>query len=381
MVVVLDRLKSVETALVTYDYLQRSLRACDVATSSEYQRAFNGYYRMRQRPQTWCDLFFSILEREKRSNAVAFRWVLEEIFRESGRLEASFSSKLVATIDANSPVWDPACPGQSWIEGTVVEPRHRAAPAALRRTVFEHSVVVVESHSARRLWGVEKSVRLPVSTVPALHGHQEARPASMAVAASRGGATASVASGLPDVTADEEEHCAATAGAVHTDDTERALLAARRSRIVFAPATGFSGRNPPARRRDRATRRPGVRRGSAAPPRQPNVRHWVSWLMRYNGCQEPVVSLWSCARPSPRRRPSSCRRSPERFSRHAEDGVLHAATFGLAVSDGRVVRAVLRAASFARRGCGDPRATPRRRYRQFPSAVRCGPRRLLPSWR
>ena len=106
MVVVLDRLKSVETALVTYDYLQRSLRACDVATSSEYQRAFNGYYRMRQRPQTWCDLFFSILEREKRSNAVAFRWVLEEIFRESGRLEASFSSKLVATIDANSPVWD-----------------------------------------------------------------------------------------------------------------------------------------------------------------------------------------------------------------------------------------------------------------------------------
>ena len=35
--------------------------------------------------------------------------------------------------------------------------------------------------------------------------------------------------------------------------------------------------------------------------------------------------------------------------------MLHAATFGLAVGDGRVVRAVLRAASFARRGCGDPR--------------------------
>lgn len=106
MVVVLDRLKSVETALLTYDYLQRSLRACDVATSSEYRRAFNGYCRMRQRPQTWYDRFFSILERDKRSNAVAFRSVLEEILRETGRLEASFGSKLVATIDANLPVWD-----------------------------------------------------------------------------------------------------------------------------------------------------------------------------------------------------------------------------------------------------------------------------------
>ena len=90
MAVVLDRLKRVEAALVTYDDLQRSLWACDVATSSEYQRAFNGYYRMRQRPQTWYDLFFSILEREKRRSAVAFGPVLEEILRKTGRVEASF---------------------------------------------------------------------------------------------------------------------------------------------------------------------------------------------------------------------------------------------------------------------------------------------------
>ena len=43
-----------------------------------------------------------------------------------------------------------------------------------------------------------------------------------------------------------------------------------------------------------------------------------------------------------------------RFSRHATNGVLHAATFGLAVGDGDVVRTVLRACR-RRRGPGDAR--------------------------
>ena len=51
-------------------------------------------------------MFFSILEREKRRDQVSFRAVLQEILRETGRLEASFSSKLVATISDNCPVWD-----------------------------------------------------------------------------------------------------------------------------------------------------------------------------------------------------------------------------------------------------------------------------------
>ena len=51
MVVVLDRLKTVATALETYDDLQRSLRACNVAANRNFRTAFNGYYRVRQRPR------------------------------------------------------------------------------------------------------------------------------------------------------------------------------------------------------------------------------------------------------------------------------------------------------------------------------------------
>jgi len=103
---VLGRLKTVETALDRYDYLQCSLWSCNVATSPDYRSAFIGYYRMGRRRRTWYDRFFSILERDKRGGAPSFRAVLEEILRETGRLEASFSSKLVATIDDNLPVWD-----------------------------------------------------------------------------------------------------------------------------------------------------------------------------------------------------------------------------------------------------------------------------------
>ena len=103
---VLDRLTKVKTALGQYDYLQRSLSACDVVTNRKYRTAFNHYYRMRQRRPRWYEVFFSILEREKHSDTVSFRIILEEILRKTGRLEASFGSKLIATINANLPVWD-----------------------------------------------------------------------------------------------------------------------------------------------------------------------------------------------------------------------------------------------------------------------------------
>lgn len=106
METVLKRLKEVEPALEAYAYLQRSLSTCNVFANREFRTAFNGYYRMRQKPAAWYDGFFSILEREKHNQAVSFGSVLEEIYCETKRVEASFSSKLVATINANLPVWD-----------------------------------------------------------------------------------------------------------------------------------------------------------------------------------------------------------------------------------------------------------------------------------
>ena len=91
--------------LARYYYLQRSLLKDEVTSNRDFQKTFKSFYRMR-RGEGWCRVFFLILEREKHNHALSFRDVLEEIHRETGWVEASFSSKLAATVDGNLPVWD-----------------------------------------------------------------------------------------------------------------------------------------------------------------------------------------------------------------------------------------------------------------------------------
>ncbi len=91
--------------LERYCQLQESLSRVDVRSDGDYQRAFKSFYRVR-RGRGLCEPFFSILEREKNNPAPSFGKVLAEIHGRTGRVEASFSSKLVATIDADLPVWD-----------------------------------------------------------------------------------------------------------------------------------------------------------------------------------------------------------------------------------------------------------------------------------
>ena len=77
----------------------------DVTSDRDFRSDFKSFYRVR-RGEEWCESFFSILECEKNNPVPSFREVLAEIHDRTGRIEASFSSKLVATIDADRPVWD-----------------------------------------------------------------------------------------------------------------------------------------------------------------------------------------------------------------------------------------------------------------------------------
>ena len=94
------------TDLQRYDYLQTTLAITDVSTDLTFQRTFNGYYRMRSRPADWYTNFYELLESRKRDTDIQFQEVLRTIHRVTGRVEPSFSSKLVATICPESPVYD-----------------------------------------------------------------------------------------------------------------------------------------------------------------------------------------------------------------------------------------------------------------------------------
>jgi hypothetical protein len=70
----------------------------------DFQRAFNGFYRVR-RDTGWQRVFYDLLEREKAAPR-GFEPVVRELHATLGRFEASFASKLAATVDPSLPVLD-----------------------------------------------------------------------------------------------------------------------------------------------------------------------------------------------------------------------------------------------------------------------------------
>lgn len=77
----------------------------NVAENSYFQRKFNAFYRVRQRSPEWYKTYFSCMQQWK-AGKPSFDRVLDQLHRSLGRYEPSFSSKLVATVDPEQPIWD-----------------------------------------------------------------------------------------------------------------------------------------------------------------------------------------------------------------------------------------------------------------------------------
>lgn len=97
-------LPRVSVGLSKYTWLQTELPVRDVSRDNEYQKRFGGFYRVR-RNSLWRGAYFQILEQSK-SASISFREVLQSLHASTGRVEASFASKLIATLDPTQPVID-----------------------------------------------------------------------------------------------------------------------------------------------------------------------------------------------------------------------------------------------------------------------------------
>ena len=75
-----------------------------MSTDERFQTCFNGFYRVRRGP-SWRSDYFALMESAK-VTGIDFPHALKEINRRTGRIEVSFASKLVATLDASKPVVD-----------------------------------------------------------------------------------------------------------------------------------------------------------------------------------------------------------------------------------------------------------------------------------
>ena len=72
--------------------------------SSDFQRIFNGYYRIR-RNEEWRRHYYALFCKA-RDEHYSFGQIITELYQNTGNIEASFSSKMLATINASKPIWD-----------------------------------------------------------------------------------------------------------------------------------------------------------------------------------------------------------------------------------------------------------------------------------
>ena len=87
------------------DLLQRSFEI-NVANDRAFQKAFTAFYRVR-RDDEWRQYYFKLFEELKnRKTAPSFGEIQLRLFQHCGQIESSFSSKMLATIDPNMPIWD-----------------------------------------------------------------------------------------------------------------------------------------------------------------------------------------------------------------------------------------------------------------------------------
>ena len=81
------------------------VKTSNVYTNEEFQRIFNGFYRIRQRSKEFYTALYEYLEHNKNTE-ISFEQTLAFFHQKFQRFEPSFSSKIVATINPNFPVWD-----------------------------------------------------------------------------------------------------------------------------------------------------------------------------------------------------------------------------------------------------------------------------------
>lgn len=97
-------LLKIEKGLCKYCWIQEHVLNCDVRTNTEFRTRFNGFYRVRRNTE-WQDSYYALMEASKVGRP-DFGEILAGLRDRTNMVEASFVSKLVATLDPDRPVID-----------------------------------------------------------------------------------------------------------------------------------------------------------------------------------------------------------------------------------------------------------------------------------
>ncbi len=102
-----EALEKIGPGLIKYSCIQDMFKKVDVSQNEEFQRKFNGFYRVQKKPKAWYESFYFQMKKS-RKGSINFLDALSEMYKNTRphHIEASFVSKMLATIDPKRPVID-----------------------------------------------------------------------------------------------------------------------------------------------------------------------------------------------------------------------------------------------------------------------------------
>lgn len=91
-----------------YLLIMKGLHEVNISSikGESFRKQYCNFYRMNRRSKEFKTCYFKIFENLKIKNADDFDLVIDKISETTNRIEASFSSKMVASINANKPLLD-----------------------------------------------------------------------------------------------------------------------------------------------------------------------------------------------------------------------------------------------------------------------------------
>ena len=90
--------------LAKYERILHLFKDVDISQDEGFQKLFNGFYRVR-RDADWRREYYTLFESKKNSTP-SFEEIITILYEKTGKVEASFASKMIATIDTEMPIWD-----------------------------------------------------------------------------------------------------------------------------------------------------------------------------------------------------------------------------------------------------------------------------------
>ncbi len=88
-----------------YYNLIGKIQTTDVSADEDFQREFNYFYKVRRNAE-WRNAYYALFEETKTNTDTTFEYILLELYSRTGNIEASFSSKMLANINPEMPIWD-----------------------------------------------------------------------------------------------------------------------------------------------------------------------------------------------------------------------------------------------------------------------------------